>query len=91
MGEAEGLTWLFGVLAMLQLKPWSTREASYHPVFMGNYYSHVFSLIRPVDEFSFKEMTTWGQFKISSGCLYVLCESKELGGRVSCFILFCFV
>ena len=87
MGEVEGLIWLFGVLPMLQLKPWSMRGASYHPAFMGNYYSHIFSLIHPVDEFSFKEMRTWGQFKISSGCLSVLCESKELGGRVSCFIL----
>ena len=50
-----------------------------------------FSLIHPVDELSFKEMRTWDQFKIPSGCLCVLCESKELGGRVSCFILFCFV
>ena len=61
--------------------------------FMGNYptIGHVFSLIYPVDEFSFKEVRTCGQFKISSDCLCVLCESKELGGRVSCFILFCFV
>ena len=87
MGEVEGLIWLFGVLAMLQVKLWSTREASYRPAFMSNYYSHVFSLIRLVDEFSFKELRTWGQFKISSGCLCVLCESKELGGRVSCFVL----
>ena len=83
MGEVEDLIWPFGVLAMLQLKPWSPRGASYHPTFMSNYYSHVLSLIHPVDEFSFKEMRTWGQFKISSGCLCVLCESKELGGRVS--------
>ena len=83
MGEAEGLIWLFGVLAMLQIKPWSTRGPSSYPTFMGNYYSHIFSLIHPVDEFSLEEMRTWGQFKISSGCLCVLCESKELGGRVS--------
>ena len=87
MGEVGGLIWLFGVLAMLQLKPWSTRGASYHPAFMGNYYSQAFSLIYPLDEFSFKEMRTWGQFKISSGCLCVLCKSKELGGSVSCFVL----
>ena len=58
-------------------------RASHHPAFMGNYYSHVLSLIRPVDKFSVKEMRTWGQFKISSGSLCVLCESKELGGRIS--------
>ena len=90
MGKVEDLIWLLGVLAMLQLKPWNARGASYHPAFVGNY-SRVFSLINPVDEVSFKEMKTWGQFKISSGCLCVFCESKELGGRVSCFILFCFV
>ena len=46
-----------------------------------DYQSHIFSLIYPVDEFSFKEMRTWGQ--ISSGCLYVWCKSRELGGRES--------
>ena len=30
---------------------------------LPDYWSHVFSLIYPVDEFSFKEMKTWGQFK----------------------------
>ena len=83
MGEVEGLIWLFGVLAMLRLKPWSARGASYHPAFMDNYYSHVFSLINSVEEFSFKEMRMWGQFKISSGCLCVLCESKELASSVN--------
>ena len=33
----------------------------------------------PPDEFSFKEMMTWGPFKISSGWLCVWCESKEIG------------
>ena len=41
-------------------------------------YSHVFSPIHPVDEFSFKEMRTWGQPMISSCCLFVTCESREL-------------
>ena len=39
--------------------------------FMGgclDYLSHVFSLIYPVDDFSLKEMKTWGQSKISSYC-----------------------
>ena len=62
----EGLIWLFAVLAMLQLKPWSACGASYHPAFMGNHYAYVFSLIHPVDEFFFKGMRTWGQPKISS-------------------------
>ena len=82
MVEVEGLVWLFGVPAMLQLKPWSVRGASHHPAFMGNYYCHVCSLMHPVDEFSFKGMKTWDQFKISSGSLCVWCESKELGGRM---------
>ena len=42
-----------------------------------------FSLIHPVDEFSFKEMRMWGQPKTSSCCLCVWCRSKELGGRGS--------
>ena len=41
----------------------------------------------PVDEFAFKEVRTWGQFKISSDCLCVSCESNKLGGRISCFVL----
>ena len=36
-----------------------------------DYYVHIFSLIHPVDEFSFKEMRTWGQPMISSSCLCV--------------------
>ena len=40
-----------------------------------------FSLIHPVHEFSFKEMSImWGQPKISSCCLCVWCKSEELGG-----------
>ena len=50
---------------------------------LADYYSHDFNLIHtlPLDEFSFKEMRTWGQSKISSRCLCVLCKSKELGCR----------
>ena len=33
------------------------------------------------DEFSFKEMRMWGQPMISSCCLCVRCESRELRGR----------
>ena len=50
---------------------------------LADYYSHVFSLIHPVDEFSFKEMRTWSQSKISSCCLCVWCKSKEMWGRGS--------
>ena len=46
---------------------------------LPDYYSHVFSLIHPVDEFSFKEMRTWGQSKISSCCICVWCKSREIG------------
>ena len=28
---------------------------------LPNYFSHIFSLISPVDEFSFKGVKTWGQ------------------------------
>ena len=65
-GRDGRLFWLFEGLAMLQLKPWSAKGASYHPAIMSNYHSHVFSLIHQVDEYYFKEMSTWGQSKISS-------------------------
>ena len=43
---------------------------------------HTFSsLIHPAGEFSFEEMSMWGQPKISSCCLWVWCKSKELGGK----------
>ena len=48
---------------------------------LANYYSHVFSLIHPLDEFSFQEMRTWVQSKFSYCCLSVWCKSRELGGR----------
>ena len=44
---------------------------------------HFFSLIHAVDEFSLKEMRTWGQSKISSCCICVWCKSREIGGRGS--------
>ena len=50
---------------------------------LADYYSHVFSLIYPLDKFSFKEMRTWGQSKISSCCLCLRPKSRELGGRRS--------
>ena len=52
---------------------------------LADYYSHVFSVIHtlPLDEFSFKEIRTWGQSKISSCCLCVWCKSRELGGKGS--------
>ena len=71
MGKVEGLIWLLRVLAMLQVKPWNSKGA------LGTY-KHVFTHINPADEFSFKETMTWGQLKISSGWLCVLCESKEI-------------
>ena len=45
-----------------------------------DYYSHVFSLVRPLplDEFSFKKMRTWGQSKIYSCCFYVWCKLKRI-------------
>ena len=50
---------------------------------LSDYYSHVFSLINPVDEFSFKEIRTWCQSKISSFCLFGWCKSRKMRGRVS--------
>ena len=47
---------------------------------MADYYSHFFSLINQLDEFSFKEIRTWGQSKISSFCLCVWCKSREWRG-----------
>ena len=40
---------------------------------LADYYSHIFSLIHTLlfDEFSFKEMRTWGQSKTSSYCFCV--------------------
>ena len=78
MRKVEGLIWLLGVLAMLQVKPWNARGPFHHLAFMGNYYKHVFTHIKPEDQFSFKETMKWGQFKISSGWVCVWCESKEI-------------
>ena len=83
MGDRECLILLFGVPAMLQLKLWSARRASHHPLIWATIIHTFFSLIHPVDEFSFKEMRMWGQPKTSSCCLCVWCRSKELGGRGS--------
>ena len=83
MRDIEGLILLFGVPAMLQLKPWRARGTSHHPNYMDNYCSNNFCLIHPVDEFSVKEMRMWGQPKISSCCLCAWCKSKELGCRGS--------
>ena len=84
MGDIECLILLFGVPAMRQLKPWSARGASHHPLIWATIIHTFFSLIHLVDEFSFKKISImWGQPKISSCCLCVWCESKELGGRGS--------
>ena len=79
----------FGVLAVPRLKLWIARGenliASGFSGQLANYYLHVFSLIHPLllDEFSFKEMRTQDQPKISPCCLCVWCKSRELGGRGS--------
>ena len=78
MRDMEGLILLFGVPAMLQIKPWSVRGASPHPLIWATIIHTFFSLIHPVDELSFKEMNVWSQPKISSCCLCVWCKSKEL-------------
>ena len=57
-------TQVFAYCILVRLKSQSVRGASHHPVFMGNSrptISHTFfSLLYPVDEFSFKEMKKWG-------------------------------
>ena len=73
---------------MPRLKLWLVREENLISSFCGrlaDYYSHVFSLIHQLllGEFSFKEMRTYSQTKISSCCLYVWCKSRELGGSGS--------
>ena len=84
MGDTECLILLSGVPAMLQLKLWSARGASYHPLIWSIIIHTFFNLTHPVDEFFFKQMSImWGQPKISSYCLCVWCKSKELGGRGS--------
>ena len=47
----------------------------------ADYYSHVFSLIHPVDEFPFKEKRSRVQPIIISCCLCVTCVSRDLGVR----------
>ena len=61
MGDAEGPIRIYGVLAMLWLNPGSAGRVSHQ---VGDCCSHVFSLMHLVDEFSLKEMRTWGQSKI---------------------------
>ena len=59
MGEMEGLIWYYVVwIASFALTKTLEREGSIlSSRFCGqlaDYYSHVYSLIRPIDEFSFK-------------------------------------
>ena len=83
MEAIEDLILVFGVPAMLQVKPWKARGASHHSLMWPTIIRTIFGLINPLDEFSFKEMSMWGKSKISSCCLCVWCKSKELGGRGS--------
>ena len=66
------------VLFIVSAKIRSARAASHHPAFMGNCpnISHVFSLIYPAGEFSFRGVKTWGQSKISSYC-FVFVVNQE--------------
>ena len=48
---------------------------------LPDYYSHLFYFVYQVDEFSFREMRTWSQSKISYSCICVWYESGELGRR----------
>ena len=65
------------VLAKSLRREGSISSCSFHGK-LADYYSHVFSLIHPMDEVSFK---MWGQSKVSSCCLCVWCKSREMRGR----------
>ena len=72
-------------IILVWLKSWSARGTSHHSAFMGSnllLVTWLFSLFclfglfclfspgYPVDEFSFKEMRTWGWSKITSYCIW---------------------
>ena len=79
----------FGVLAMPRLKLWIVRGENLIIQLLMATDQLLFACFQPyprpllLDEFSFKEMRTQSQTKISSCCLYVWCKSRELGGRGS--------
>ena len=74
------VVWGVSYVLAESLKPEGSISSSSFYGQWADYCSHVFSLIHPVDEFSFKEMRTWGQPMTSFCCLCVRFESRELGG-----------
>ena len=74
------VVWGVSYVLAESLKPKGSISSSSFYGQWADYCSHVFSLIHPVGEFSFKEMRTWGQPMTSFCCLCVSCESRELGG-----------
>ena len=58
---------MFIASAKIPVREWSISPFSSYGE-LPDYLSHVLSLICPVGEFSFKEMKTWSQSKISSYC-----------------------
>ena len=58
---------MFIVSAKIPVREGSISPSSFYGQ-LPDYWSQAFSLIYPVDEFSFKEMKTWGPSKISSYC-----------------------
>ena len=81
MRDIEGLILLFRVPAMLQLKPWRTRE---HLIILLIWAAIIHMLFfLALSKFSVKAIRMWGQTKISSCCLCVWCKSNELGCRFS--------
>ena len=64
IGEVDGLIRLYGVLAMLQLKPGSTGGVSHETAYYMSDLFARFSLMYQVDSGSLQEMRTWGQSKI---------------------------
>ena len=52
------------LIILFQLASQNLGGVSHQTAFMGDCSSHVFSLMHLVDQFSLKEMRTWGQSKI---------------------------
>ena len=75
----------FGVLATFWLNPWSVKEASHHPAFMGNRPTIIRTFLALSTQRMSSPLRKGGQPMISSCSLGVRCESRELGGEAGEF------
>ena len=87
MGEVEGPVRLYGVLAVFQPKLGDAGGVSHQTVCTGNYLSHVFGLAHLVDDFSLKEIPTWGQSKIMELAIRVSVGTFAGGENIDPLIL----